>query len=217
MKQHDRFNFNLSFLDMVFNMLMVFVMLFILSFIQIREEESQNKKQVEMKAEAIIVLTWDDESIDDIDLWVQLPDKRMVSFKNKEVDFVVLDRDDRGIMGETYHVDGKTYMVKNNKEVVSLRAIVPGHYVVNIHVFDMPKVIDGFAGKKAPYTAKVQLTKINPQVIDVATKELTITEINEQFTAFSFDVREDGTITNIDLVTKVPFVPVLGAARTSMP
>ena len=65
-----RVNYNLSFLDMVFNLVLAFAFLFLMSFLLIRPIEPVSKPAVEMKAECVITVAWPDGSLDGQDLWV---------------------------------------------------------------------------------------------------------------------------------------------------
>ena len=77
MKQRVRSD--LAFLDMVFNMVLAFALLFVMSFLLIRPP-AETKKAVEMKAEFVITLSWPDGALDDQDLWVLMPNGQQVGY-----------------------------------------------------------------------------------------------------------------------------------------
>ena len=87
---------------------------------------------IDPKAEYIITLNWTDNSPDDIDLWVEDPKGSIIWFRNREAGLVHLDRDDRGMLNDTLEIDGKSLTNPLNQEVVTIRGIVPGEYVVNL-------------------------------------------------------------------------------------
>ena len=60
---------NLSFNDLLFNVLVGFVMLFVIAFLLINP--ITKKSDIPVKAEFLIVLSWPADAADDIDLWVQ--------------------------------------------------------------------------------------------------------------------------------------------------
>ena len=82
------------------------------------------------KAEYIVTVSWADNNPDDVDTYVQNPTGGLVWFRNKESEFVHLDRDDRGLLNDTIMVSGEEIQNPLNQEVVTLRAVVPGEYIV---------------------------------------------------------------------------------------
>ena len=65
------YNSNLAFIDLLFNLILGFVFLFIISFILINDPVK--KEGVEQKAEFMIILSWDAQANKDIDLWIEGP------------------------------------------------------------------------------------------------------------------------------------------------
>ena len=64
-KPKGKYHSNVSFLDLLFNLVVGFVMLFIIAFLLIRP--IAENKQIEQKAEYIISVTWPKEFADDVD------------------------------------------------------------------------------------------------------------------------------------------------------
>lgn len=207
-------------------MIVAFVVLFMFAFLQINEKVIK-KNQVESKAEVLIVLTWPDYNNDDIDLWLRLPGGRTVSFTTKDVAFAHLERDDRGISGDVIDLpDGKKKFIRLNKEVITLRALVPGTYDVNVHfynvnegaMYDEPRVTP----VKAPFKAKVTLSKINPTYEEVTVSEVLMTGPGDEKTAFSFTITDDLKIDNIShkpvqFVTRTPYANGMGNSDSHGP
>ena len=153
MRQIRRFHNNLAFVDFLFILLLAFISMLILALLLINPVTKQS--EVERKAEYIIVLEWDKESHDDVDLWVRNPLKKHVSFKNKVEGLMHLDKDDLGSINDTLILpDGTRQIILLNREVVSLRGWHPGEYIINVHMFN----------KKSPGRTNitVQMIKINP-------------------------------------------------------
>jgi len=153
MRQIRRFHNNLAFVDFLFILLLAFISMLILALLLINPVTKQS--EVERKAEYIIVLEWDKESHDDVDLWVRNPLKKHVSFKNKVEGLMHLDKDDLGSINDTLILpDGTRQIILLNREVVSLRGWHPGEYIINVHMFN----------KKSPDLTNitVQMIKINP-------------------------------------------------------
>src|SRR5210317_2544734 len=94
------------------------------------------KGRIDLKAEYIISVTWPDQLADDIDLWVQDPLGETASYLRKDAGWLHLDRDDRGEINDTIMVDGKEVIHPINQEVVTLRGIISGEYVVNAYFYE---------------------------------------------------------------------------------
>ena len=62
-------NNSLAFLDLLFNTLLCFVVLFAISFLLINPVE--NNKKIDVKAEYLITVSWPKEMKDDIDVYVE--------------------------------------------------------------------------------------------------------------------------------------------------
>ena len=156
MRQIRRFHNNLAFVDFLFILLLAFISMLILALLLINPVTK--KSEVERKAEYIIVLEWDNDSQDDVDLWVRNPLKKHVSFKNKVEGLMHLDKDDLGSINDTLVLpDGTRQIILLNREVVSLRGWHPGEYIINVHMFNKRTTI--------PTNITVQMIKINPYKI----------------------------------------------------
>lgn len=198
---------------MLFNMVLAFAFLFLLSFLLIRPPAKSSDPAVEMKAEFIIQMAWPDGALDDQDLWLLLPDGRKVGYSNKDLGIATLDRDDRGGVGNTYidPVSGEEKIQTTHREIMTIRAKMPGRYVVNIHTFSARSSYKEFESvAQMPYDVQVTLTKLNPRVEQLADVSMMVDTQNEQKTAFAFTVDEDGKVTSIETDIDEPFINVLG-------
>lgn len=205
----ERVRSDLAFLDMLFNMALAFAFLFLMSFILIRPPTEPTKKSVEMKAEFVITMAWPDGALDDQDIWVKMPDGRMVGYSNKDIGVMTLDRDDRGGMGNTYidPVDGTMKIQNIRREIVTVRAIIPGRYVVNVHTFSARQEYSGIVSKSVlPYKVDVSMIKLNPRVEEITKQQVLMEKLNDQKTAFAFTVDAEGNISNIETDVDEPFV-----------
>lgn len=192
---------NIAFLDMVFNMVLGFAFLFILAWMLVRPP-TQTDANIKLKAEIVLTMTWPDGSGDDVDMWLLLPDEQKVYYRRKDVDYVTLDRDDRGIMNDTFYDTTKGGMnyVRMNKEMMTIRATVPGRYVVAGHVFASEPAYGEFKSETTfPYEAKLVVTKLNPIVSDVVVSTIVLEGRNDRKAFVAFTVMEDGTVTNIEM------------------
>ena len=189
MSYDPRYVSNVAFTDLLFNIVVGLAFLFLLAFILMNPIAKE--KDVEEKSDFIIVMTWDDESGDDIDLWVRDPGGRIVSFRNRGIGFMHLDRDDLGLSNDkVMGPDGKVVYVYRNKEVVSLRGYSKGTYLVNAHVYNKKPWKDG---KQHRSNIKVELIKLNPYN-EVAQAEFVGIGRGQEFTAFHFTLNADGEV-----------------------
>ena len=127
------------FYDMLFNMLIAFVFCFIVALLAMNPKSSK-AGDVPAKAEFIITMSWPDYDPNDLDAWVRNPAGEVVWFRNREAGLMHLDRDDRGLSNDTITVNGQRIVNPLNQEVVTLRGIAPGEYVVNAHYYESKDV-----------------------------------------------------------------------------
>lgn len=193
MKRFSRYqNPTNFFVDMLTLVACAFGLLFVLAVMRMAVENS--KKNVEVKAEFIVTVTWPDEIKDDIDTWVEDPAGNKCSFNRREAGLMALDRDDQGDLTDIITTQyGTKIEFKGNREVVTIRGVVPGEYVVNIHVYRK--------SSPEPCKVRVQLDKINPYGI-AQQKEIEVYAKGEERTAFRFRVNGDGEVVEINNLPK---------------
>ena len=176
---------NLAFNDLLFNVLIGFVMLFVIAFLMINP--IAKKADIPVKAEFIIVLEWDEDAHDDLDLWMQLDKNKPVGFTNREDTPLHLDRDDLGTTNDRIVVDGKVIYIKTNRETITVRGIIPGDYFVTVHMYSKKAAV-------VPYTVTVM--KVNPfrQVYSL-TGEILVNREIQRLPAFTVDA--NGRVTSV--------------------
>lgn len=194
----------LGFTDLLFNALLGFVVMFVIAFLLINPIAETGA--VDNKAEFLISLTWPDGRREDIDLYVADPDGRLVWFRSREAGLMHLDRDDLGLGNDVIEVAGKKIVSPVNQEVVSIRGIAPGEYVVNLHLYR------DHQGKAVP--VKVKVEKLNPKVQLVYYGDVTLIERGEERTAVRFSVTSTGEVRNVNRLAKA-IVPFRRAASRS--
>jgi hypothetical protein len=74
----------------------------------------------------VVEMHWPDELPVDVDLWVKAPNDVPVGFWNQGSQYFNLLRDDLGMEGDAS---------SRNYEVSYSRGIIPGEYVVNVHMY----------------------------------------------------------------------------------
>ncbi len=194
------------FYDMLFNMLIAFVFCFIVALLAMNPK-ALKAGDVAAKAEFILTLGWPDNDPNDIDLWVQNPAGEVVWFRAREAGLMHLDRDDRGLANDTVEIDGRRVVNPLNQEVVTLRGIVSGEYIVNAHYYDGSKSAsaltasnDPRAGKAVPVTLSV--VKVNPRAEVAYYGQHTLEKPGTEATLVRFTVRADGSVTGLNTLPK---------------
>ena len=189
------------FYDMLFNMLIAFVFCFIIALLAMNPKTTK-AGDIPAKAEYIITLSWPDLDPNDIDLWVQNPQGNTVFYREREAGLMHLDRDDRGLSNDTILVNGRKIVNPLNQEVVTLRGIAPGEYVINAHYFESKEVdsADPKAGK--PVEVNVAIVKVNPRAEVVYYAKQTLAGRGDEATLARFTVQGDGSVTDINTLAK---------------
>jgi len=202
MADKSKYGSSVAFTDLLFNIVVGLAFLFLLAFILMNPIAKE--KDVEEKSDFIIIMTWEDESGDDIDLWVRDPLGNILSFRNRGVGLMHLDRDDLGLSNDkVMGADGKTKYVYRNKEVASLRGFNVGTYLVNAHVYNKKRWKDN---KMRRSNIKIELIKLNP-FREVAQAEFVAIGRGQEFTAFHFTLDADGKVTKLSSERE----PMIGA------
>jgi hypothetical protein len=180
------------FIDLLFNALLGFTFLFLVSVMFMNPEA--RKGRVNLKAEYIISVTWADQLADDIDLWVQDPIGETVSYLRKDAGWLHLDRDDRGEVNDTVIIDGREVVYPINQEVVTIRGIIPGEYIVNLYYYK--------AAQPGPVEALIKVEKVNPTLQTVYVRKVQMTQQDDEQTIVRFTLDGIGKITEINELPK---------------
>ena len=189
------------FYDMLFNMLIAFVFCFIIALLAMNPKATKTG-DIPAKAEFIITLSWPDRDPNDIDLWVQGPSGQSVWFRNREADLMHLDRDDRGNSNNTIMVNGNKVINPLRQEVVTIRSIVPGEYVVNANYYDTKDIDsnDPLAGQ--PVEVTLSIIKVNPKAEVFYYGQARLESRGKELTLARFSVTPNGGVDNINTIPK---------------
>ena len=187
-----RSGIGLGFTDLLFNALLGFVVMFVLAFLLINPVAKTGA--VDPKAEFLITLTWPDGRAEDVDLYVADPAANLVWFRQREAGLMHLDRDDLGQRNDFVEVAGRRIANPLNQEVVAIRGILPGEFVVNVHLYR------GHGGAAVPATIKVE--KLNPKVELVFYGTVTLEAQGDEQTAVRFAVGADGGVRDVNRLAK---------------
>ncbi len=176
------------FIDLLFNTLMGFSFLFLVSLLFINPKA--DRATIEKQAEYVISATWPQHLEDDIDLWMRAPTGHTVSYVAKEAGWLHLERDDRGELNDTLIIDGKKEVHPINQEIITIRNRHAGEYIVNLYYY---------ASKTSkPIPVDLRIDRINPKYETVYRETITLNKQDQELTAVRFTIKEDGSVHNIN-------------------
>ena len=177
------------FYDMLFNMLIAFVFCFVVALLAFNPK-ARKSGDVPAKAEFIITVSWPDNNPNDIDAWVLEPSGKTLWFRQRDAGMLHLDRDDRGSKNSSVLVNGREISSPIRQEIVTLRGLVPGEYVVNAHYYE--------SQDKLPVDVSVAVVKVNPQAAIVFTGTQQIPVKGDERTLVRFSIDEAGNVTDVN-------------------
>jgi hypothetical protein len=161
---------------LLFNSLKAVTFMFFIAFAMINKPADQGK--VDPKAEMMITVTWPDNNPDDVDTYVEDPAGNIVWYNQREAGLMHLERDDRGMFKDTVLVNGKEVTNPLNQEIVAIRGLEDGQYVVN--------VVHYIANGTAPLPVQVKVEKLNPTVKVIYYQTLELKGTGDEQTAVRF-------------------------------
>jgi len=191
----DDNTFGTSQIDTVLGALGAFVLIMML--ITMMVNIPTRDADLEKKAEFLIITEWPVESKDDVDTYLQDPTGKLCYYQRREDGLMHLDRDDRGALNDkTKTKTGETVEFEKNEETISIRGIVPGEYICNVHMFAK------HAESQPETPVTIKLIKLNPTVKTKHVERLILKENGEELHAFRFTISGDGMITGIHKLDK---------------
>ena len=200
---HRRSDGQDAFTDVLFNTLLGFAFMFVVAFSFMGDPRKTGA--VDAKAEVLITVRWPDDHPDDIDTVVEDPLGNLVWYHNQATELMHLDRDDRGTYADRLRIDGREVSNPINQEIVSLRSLVPGEYVVNLLHYK--------ANYSAPVPVTVTVEKLNPEVQVVYYGSHDLVGAGTELTAVRFVLDSDGAIADVSSAPK----PLLVRAVSGKP
>lgn len=180
------------FTDLLFNTLLGFTLLLFLTVAL--SEEITRRGLVDPKAEFLITATWPEQRRDDVDLWVQDPSGQTVSYLRREAGLMHLDRDDRGDVTDTVEIEGRKIVHPINQEIVSLRAVAAGEYIVNLYLYR--------AANEGPVPVTVKLERVNPRFETVLVETVVLTAQDEEITVTRFSLGNEREVHKVNRLAK---------------
>jgi len=181
------------FYDMLFNIMIAFVFCFIIALLAMNPK-AKKSGDIPAKAEFIITVSWADLNPNDIDTYVQDPSGNMAWFRQREAGLMHLDRDDRGLAGDTIKVNGRDVINPINQEVVTIRGFAAGEYTVNVQYYENKN--------SEPVEANIAVVKVNPVAEIVYYGTVVLERKGEERTAIRFTVDAEGAVSNLNTLPK---------------
>jgi len=114
--------------------MMSFLVLFVLALMLINIPVEEQTGDIDSNNQIMVTLRWEQNC--DVDIHMMLPDGRKVFYNERNQPPAFLDIDVTN--WNTYiNPNGGFHIIKNNEEIISLRDVVYGEYVINTHLFNM--------------------------------------------------------------------------------
>ena len=173
-----------AFTDVLFNVLLGFALMFIASLLLMQDPSKDGK--TDPKAEVLITVRWPDRHPDDVDTIVEGPHGDILWYNNRDTALMHLDRDDRGLFADRVVLDGVVVSNPINQETVTLRALQPGEYVVNVLHYK--------SNYREPLPVDIKVEKLNPEVSLVYYGRRNLEGTGDEQTALRFTIGEGGEV-----------------------
>jgi hypothetical protein len=203
-----------SFIDILFNQIFVFIVIAIVAFVMVNPPIPT--EGVKHQNQFVLTLSWD-EGDNDLDFWIRYPNSETMFYHNKEVGLLHLDRDDLGYENDTVVIDGKIIVNPVNEEIVSIRGIVPGEYIVNIHFYRSLEHKYEARGLDKPITALVKMDKVLPNLKTVFARRVRFTESRQEMHIMRFTINPDGSVADVTTMMPVRLVDKNNGAYIEQP
>ena len=180
------------FTDLLFNALLGFTFLFLIAIMFMNPQAKTGI--IDPKAEYILTINWQDNNPDDIDVWVEDPSGQLIWFRNPEAGLLHLDRDDRGLINDTITVNEEEIQNPLNQEVLTIRGVVKGEYIVNIHYYA--------SVTQKPVDVNFKLVKVNPALKIIYYGTASLEKEGDEKTVLRFRIGRDGQVSDIGFLPK---------------
>lgn len=207
-RNHSRDNKSSSLYDIVFLMAAGFFILFMVALWYVNPIAKLGK--IDSKAEFIITVEWPSDYNVDVDSWLMDPNGILVWFSSKSPTNspAHLDRDDLGNTNDTIMIDGIAVIIKQNIEIITIRGILPGEYVLNIHFFSNRTYRDYVE-------VSIKAEKLNPTVTKFfyTTTPVVLKKKGDEITVMRFTVEADGSVSNVSTGPPISLINVRDEAR----
>jgi hypothetical protein len=154
----------------------------------------QGQDGVKPKAEFLITVDWPGDGRNDVDTWLRLPNGSRINFQNRESGIAYLERDDLG--NDCMDTTDNAKSLNMCEEITTLRGIVPGEYVLALHLFSAHGT--STASPTTPVTVTVKIEKLNPSAKTVWQSQVTLDTVRQEKGVVRFTVLQDGSIDDFE-------------------
>lgn len=155
---------------------------------------NKDKDGTKPKAEFLITVDWTGDGKYDVDTWMRLPDGSRINYHNRESGIAFLERDDLGNDCNRTTSGGKP--VDACEEITVLRGIVPGDYVIALHLFSAN--LSSTPGPVRPVQVHVKIEKLNPDVKAVWNSTVTLDTVREEKGVVRFTLDQTGEASDFE-------------------
>jgi hypothetical protein len=138
-------------------------------------------KEAPPPGNVVIELHWPSEIDADVDLWVEAPGDRPVGYSNAGGRIFNLLRDDLGRFLD---------ITKINYEVAYSRGVIPGEYIVNVHLYRNSPSLEPVPVTIVASVKKSQTDRLRR----IATTKLDLSYAGQESTAFRFSMDRKGRL-----------------------
>lgn len=188
----QKFNPTISYIDLVFNLALAFVVLFIIAILMIQPIAKQG--DITTKDSLLITMDWNEATGYDMDLHLQQADGNHISFVNRESLIASLERDDLGRINDVVG-----FII--NREVIHIRKLTDGDYIVNVHFYANSQ------SESLPQNITVEFLQIEPKYEILAKKTVSFQlSVKEEVTLFSFRVVGGRVMYPVDVTSQYRIV-----------
>jgi hypothetical protein len=171
---------------------LAFAAFFVLAIVLINPTKQENN--TETKAEFMVVVEWPSDLDDDVDTYVEDPSGNLVAFMRREEGLMHLDRDDLGHRNDSVLTEFGVIEYTENRELVTLRGIAKGEYIVNVHLY-----MKRSTATEIPVVIKLE--KLNPYKT-VTIKRVVLRVTGDEETAFRFTLDNEGKVVDVNELPK---------------
>lgn len=180
------------FMDVLANLLVCIVAIILLT------DPSKRKTSdpaIQLEGKYAVIIQWPDDSADDVDLHVRNPQGVTSYYSSRDTGLMHLEHDDLGKRGDTArNASGEDINVLVNLERTVIRGIVPGEYIVRVHMYDKQD--------PGPTPVKIRLVRLIGDDKELKLVERTLETNGQMELAFRFTLNIDETASNIN---ELPF------------
>lgn len=140
-----------------------------------------------------VEVTWPTGRADDVDTYVEDPAGNIASYMEGDVGLMHLEHDDLGTSSDKLEYAGSVAEVRDNRERVVLRGVIPGEVTVNIHAYELSA--DGCP-------VAVKLYRLRGSDRTLLHRTLRLRHQGEEVTAFRFTLDSSGELIDHNQLSK---------------